>query len=220
MCARYYLMMLFCLSFTACTTLSKEECLQSDWYGIGQRDGAAGIQGQSRLSNYQQTCEQHNIAFDSAQYLAGVELGLQTYCNKDQGFSLGSSGKAYDGICQNHEEKTFLHGYANGLAQARCRTRQEVDNYEQVLKELRSRSFTVTDAKARKQLEADINDTKSQLLDARNEAAKVDSLYSQYSEYRVVEVAEAGNISDEITEAAFDLGFAVLSEKLGMDECQ
>jgi len=222
MCVQHWLMILLCLNLTACVTLSKEACLQGDWYGIGQHDGAAGVKGQARIEPYREACEQYKVAFDATQYLAGVEAGLPAYCDEKHGFSLGLEVSEYEGVCQNHQEAVFLKGYADGLSKARCQTSRDVRQQEREIADLRGNIFKAKDDKARKRVETEIDSLESELSSLRSKEDKAKHLYSLYSYYRDstpdIDIGDTPTIGDAIIETVFELGLAVLSESL-IDEC-
>ena len=70
---------LLVLVLSACATLSKNECLNADWYHLGTQDGAAGYP-QGRLLEHYEACAEYGIRPDDTKYLTGRSDGLVTYC--------------------------------------------------------------------------------------------------------------------------------------------
>lgn len=95
------------------TTLSKNECLEADWYEIGYIDGSDG-QPRSLFQNHAENCSKYNVYVGREAYYRGRDQGLKIYCTQDNGFELGRLGKKYNPICPQDLEPDFQQGYANG----------------------------------------------------------------------------------------------------------
>ncbi|GEM_PF-5015394 len=64
---------------SGCATLSKEECLQGDWYAIGYKDGANGY-GVERLAEHSEACREHGAGVQADAYTQGRRVGLTYHC--------------------------------------------------------------------------------------------------------------------------------------------
>ena len=121
---RKLLFCLFCVtlivSFCGCATLSKEECLQADWFETGRKDGAKG-QPRAVFQEHCNACAKYGANPDREAYFRGREQGLKSYCTKENGFEQGRRGKKYEYVCPPSLEPAFLEGYRNG---------REVHEYE------------------------------------------------------------------------------------------
>ena len=95
---------------SGCATLSEGECLHSDWYDIGFRDGRQGAPP-DRISRHAEACGEHGIAPDRARYIDGHEAGLEHYCTRHSGLAAGQSGAAYQNVCPLPEEDAFLEDF-------------------------------------------------------------------------------------------------------------
>jgi hypothetical protein len=93
---------------TGCATLTREECLYGDWFGVGLKDGREG-EDASRFINHQDACRQYNVIPDKQQYLAGREQGLQQYCQLDNAIELGLRGVRYQSVCPSDLDKSFRY---------------------------------------------------------------------------------------------------------------
>lgn len=60
-------------------SLNAEQCAGMDWYGLGERDGAAG-QSMTALNDEIIACRDFDITPDRDAYVAGREKGLERYC--------------------------------------------------------------------------------------------------------------------------------------------
>lgn len=101
------------LAMSGCATLSREECLMSDWYELGARDGAAGYSPE-RLAEHRQACAEYRIRPDREAYRAGWEEGIRDYCTPQRGFSEGRKGGSYTGVCPQPLERAFVRQYQIG----------------------------------------------------------------------------------------------------------
>ncbi len=101
------------LGLSGCATMSADECAMSDWHTIGFEDGARGYTAE-QLGNRRKACAKHGVAPDFEAYQAGREQGLRQYCKPSRGFSLGSSGARYHGVCPGYMEVDFVDAYNSG----------------------------------------------------------------------------------------------------------
>ena len=102
------------LAASGCASMSKEECVTADWRAIGYEDGAAGLPV-SAVSGRRQACaKKAGVGVDMAAYTAGRGEGLSLYCRPSNGYSVGSRGGFYHGVCVGPEEHDFLAAYETG----------------------------------------------------------------------------------------------------------
>lgn len=96
-----------------CATMSADECITSDWHAIGFEDGARGYTA-DQLGNRRKACAKHGVTPDFEAYQAGRAQGLRQYCQPSRGFSVGSSGSRYNGVCPADLEPGFIDAYNSG----------------------------------------------------------------------------------------------------------
>ena len=96
-----------------CATMSEQECMVSDWRTIGFEDGSRGYTA-DRIGSYRQACSEHGVTPDLAEYREGRREGLEEFCRAQNGFSVGSSGRSYAGVCPAELEPDFLAAYNEG----------------------------------------------------------------------------------------------------------
>lgn len=101
------------LALSGCATMDRDECLTVDWRTIGFEDGVAGYSG-DRIAQHRKACAKHGVTPDLAAYQAGREEGLREYCVPANGFSLGSRGGRYNGVCPSDVELAFTDAYESG----------------------------------------------------------------------------------------------------------
>ncbi len=107
------LMLMTALGLSGCATMNSDECMTVDWSTVGYEDGAMGY-GADRLGKHRKACAKHGVAPDFAAYQDGRDQGLQEYCQPSRGFSVGSNGGSYNGVCSAHYENDFLDAYNSG----------------------------------------------------------------------------------------------------------
>ncbi len=116
------------LALGGCASMSADECLLSDWRTIGYEDGARGYTS-DRLGQHRKACAKHGVAPDFDEYRAGREEGLREFCQPSRGFSLGSNGGQYYGVCASDQEPYFLDAYKRGQHLYSLRSNVQAANY-------------------------------------------------------------------------------------------
>jgi hypothetical protein len=106
-------MALLLLGLNGCASMSNEECATGDWAAIGYEDGARGYTTE-RITDRRKACAKHGVTLDFAAYQSGREQGLVEYCQPGRGFSVGSNGGRYGGVCSVQLEPDFLEAYNAG----------------------------------------------------------------------------------------------------------
>jgi hypothetical protein len=101
------------LAIAGCATMTKEQCLQGDWRGVGYGDGASGYP-MSRIDDHAKACAKTGVTPDASLYAQGRTEGLVRYCTEMNGFSVGRSGGVYYRVCPPPAESEFLGGYSDG----------------------------------------------------------------------------------------------------------
>lgn len=106
-------MALVLAGLSGCASMSGDECMTSDWAAIGYEDGARGYTT-DRISSRRKACAKHGVTLDFAAYQSGREQGLVEYCQPGRGFTVGSNGARYNGVCSVDLEADFLEAYNAG----------------------------------------------------------------------------------------------------------
>ena len=60
----------------SCATMSKEECVAADWRVVGETDGAAGYDPQSRFAAHAKSCEKAGVVPDQTLWYQGFQVGV------------------------------------------------------------------------------------------------------------------------------------------------
>lgn len=101
------------LALQGCASLSKNECLNADWYSIGYENGIHG-QRETQITGHRKACAEHGVTPDLARFLEGREAGLRRFCEPRNGYRLGRAGTGYAGVCPQPMEADFLRAYGAG----------------------------------------------------------------------------------------------------------
>lgn len=101
------------LLLAGCAGMSEQACLTSDWRTVGFEDGSFG-RSEATIGNYRKDCAEHGVSPDLAEYRAGHAEGVQIYCKPANGFEVGHSGAAYQGVCPAGLEASFVAEYNTG----------------------------------------------------------------------------------------------------------
>jgi hypothetical protein len=96
-----------------CSGMSEQACVSADWQTIGFEDGSLG-RSPAGIGRYRQQCGEYGVAPDLESYRAGHEEGARLYCRESNGFAVGHSGAAYQGVCAADQEAEFLAEYNAG----------------------------------------------------------------------------------------------------------
>jgi hypothetical protein len=104
---------LVALSVTGCSSMSKTECLATDWRTIGYEDGVAGYPG-NHIAKHRKACAKHGVRSDLSLYQEGRAQGLQEYCQPANGYRTGVRGGSYGGVCPVELEGPFLSAFEAG----------------------------------------------------------------------------------------------------------
>lgn len=96
-----------------CSGMSEQACVSADWHTIGFEDGSLG-RSAAGISRYRQQCGEYGVAPDLESYRAGHAEGARLYCRESNGFAVGHSGAAYQGVCAADQEPEFLAEYNAG----------------------------------------------------------------------------------------------------------
>ena len=110
------------LVLSGCASMSGDECMTSDWQAIGFEDGSRGYSA-DRLGNHRKACAKHGVTPDFQAYQTGHDQGLVSFCQPSRGFSLGSNGGSYNGVCAAHREGDFVDAYNSGYHLYNLRSR-------------------------------------------------------------------------------------------------
>jgi hypothetical protein len=105
-----------CLALTVlagCAGMSEQACVTADWRTVGFEDGTLG-RSPSMIGTYRQQCAEHGVAPDLESYRAGHAEGVQSFCRASNGFQVGRSGAAYQGVCPANLEGEFVAEYNAG----------------------------------------------------------------------------------------------------------
>ncbi len=133
--------MLFLLA-SGCASISKDECLQGDWYSLGVNDGKAG-ELPAKFHQYKKDCGAHGVTPDFAKYEQGHRQGLVFFCDFLHGEAWGRSGKAYNTACTGTLEPSFRAGFQQG--QRWYQAKSAVDEVAFAIADLQNQNALIRD---------------------------------------------------------------------------
>ena len=113
---RFYLVTLMAtlvLFGCAGTSVSKNQCLASDWQTLGYRDGVMGRRS-TQLLEHQDACLDHGVTPDRHGYMIGWNQGAREYCQPNNAFDVGERGAGHNNICPTGLAGSFLGAYQQG----------------------------------------------------------------------------------------------------------
>jgi uncharacterized small protein (DUF1192 family) len=110
---RSLVLALIALATVGCSSMSKTECLATDWRTIGYEDGVAGYPG-NHIAQHRKACAKHGVRADLELYQAGRAQGLEEYCHPANGYRVGVRGGSYGGVCSLELEGAFLSAFEAG----------------------------------------------------------------------------------------------------------
>lgn len=137
---RRILMMTVLAQLAACSSISKDECLQGDWYSLGVNDGKAG-ELSSKFRDYQKDCAEHGVLPDFKTYQQGHSQGLVFFCDIPHGEAWGRAGKDYNTACTGKLEPAFRQGFQQG--QRWYKAKKVVDDIAAAIADLQNRNLNL-----------------------------------------------------------------------------
>jgi hypothetical protein len=119
MLMRVILVLITGIVLSSCQSMSKEECAVADWRVVGEQDGAAGYEPQSRFARHAKACERAGVLADQTLWYQGYQQGLPRYCTPLNGLTVGRQGKSYANVCPIGLDMGFREGYSLGSSHYR-----------------------------------------------------------------------------------------------------
>lgn len=151
MLKRVVMVLITAIVLSSCQTMSKEECAVADWRVVGEQDGAAGYEPQSRFARHVKACERAGVLADQTLWYQGYQQGLPRYCTPLNGLSVGRDGKSYANVCPVDLDSGFREGYS--LGQAYYRKSSDIRSAESQIRSLEQAIRTDQDLIAKGQVD-------------------------------------------------------------------
>ncbi len=151
---------------SGCASLSKEECQQGDWYGIGFSDG---VQGRSlaRFDQHREACAEHGVRVDISTYETGRYKGLRRFCSASNAYRHGELLQRYDGICPAELEQDYLSNYIAGLEGALQQTENHYDELAKEFEDTERLLIYLEEKIARKKVRKDLKEIDAEISNLR-----------------------------------------------------
>lgn len=167
---RYLLISSLVLLLSGCAAMTRDECINADWYLIGFEDGSAGRQPQ-RIAEYRSACAEYTVVPKMEEYLAGHQRGVGGFCTAENGFAQGRAGRRLNPVCHGELKHHFLAGYNKGY---------ELHQQAQQVNRLRRQLTEVN--KAQQELQQEKSDAEAELLADGTKSSRRFELYQRIEE--------------------------------------
>lgn len=118
----------------ACASLTEEQCLEGNWFGIGQRDGIRGASF-SRLKDHVKACSEVGIVPNQSLWEEGRRDGLQRYCTPASAYQIGRRGRPINNVCSTAQYNAMQAAFSHG--QHYYELTREIEDLEIRIRELR-----------------------------------------------------------------------------------
>ncbi len=96
-----------------CASLDRAECVSGDWRAIGLADGAEGY-GPERLDEHRAACAGYDVMPDAAEWEAGRQVGLASYCTPANVYRVGARGAALSDQCPAEDMPALQEAWNQG----------------------------------------------------------------------------------------------------------
>jgi len=123
----------FAVFLGSCATLSEDACRQGDWFSIGAADGARG-RLPDYLSRHAEACAGLGVVPVRAEWEAGRQQGLRTYCTPATAYSEGTRGRSLSPVCSGDNVERLTAANATGLRWNRLE--RDIDRLERDRREI------------------------------------------------------------------------------------
>lgn len=144
------------LVLAGCSSISRNDCVQTNWYKVGYDGALQGKQASSVKQPWELSCtKNHGIKINGAEFNKGYSAGLDELCTEPGGMRLGRSGGTYERVCSKKTEPDFLKNYQLGKIE---HTAARMSNLEDEVQDLR-RQIRDRDSKI-KDLESELSEAK------------------------------------------------------------
>ncbi|MCL2914512.1 DUF2799 domain-containing protein [Shewanella corallii] len=101
---------------TACSSLSVEDCANTDWQARGYDEAKRGF-SLTQYDEYAKECKEIGGVIPlKSDYTTGHYKGTQEFCTATSGYAFGKSGGYYRAVCSewNLDDSDFMKGYKPG----------------------------------------------------------------------------------------------------------
>jgi len=167
------------LSVSACSTMTKKDCVNQRWQEAGYKDATRGYKS-DRFTAHAKACSKHNVSPNQPLYETGYEDGLQDYCTPRNGAREGMSHDQYNGTCPAYLEPAFLRGYIDGLEIALNNLERDYYNARFNLESARSRRISADSDIDTASIDRRIENLLAELREISNERSRIKSTISEW----------------------------------------
>src|SRR5690349_15022586 len=98
-----YLIALLPVLVVGCSTYSKRQCQEMDWYREGKNSAVAGITRKQAKTPFVDKCqEDHGVAVDFVEFDRGFAVGLNQVCTPEGLKRFKEKGIRFNETCEGH----------------------------------------------------------------------------------------------------------------------
>lgn len=98
----------------SCSTMSKKECQNADWWELGFSDLSQHGRNNSYYNTREKACSKHKVASSENAYMKGWNEAISTYCTNETIYSMGVKGTTFLNICSEDKYQELLSFYTKG----------------------------------------------------------------------------------------------------------
>jgi len=127
------LTLFFMVLVSGCASLSQSECINANWYDLGERNALEG-KNSAYVAEHAKACAKYQITPDLVEYKLGWMGGIPRFCTAQSAWRYGLTRHQYQNSCSTNEEKLFLPAYH--LAKKVLAKRSEINEHRGDLRRL------------------------------------------------------------------------------------
>lgn len=114
----------------SCSTMSKKECQNADWWELGFSDLSQHGRANSYYNTREKACTKHKVASSKDAYMKGWNEAVPTYCTNETIYNIGVKGVGFLDICPQDKYQDLLSYYTKGRKVYEINLQIKQINYE------------------------------------------------------------------------------------------
>lgn len=188
---------------SGCAVMSKNDCLQADWYQVGYEVGFDGERDHVEAYNKRvDVCSEYGVSAEFSQYELGHAAGIAKFCEPNNAVRVGAKGNKNAitaNVCPEYDHPGFTAAFDAGyklhdLRRQATQARNELERMENQLyrnaRQIDNLRRTLNSGEATEQQQRDAQRRIRYLYrDARNLDYEIDRYRRHY--YKMEEAADA-----------------------------
>jgi len=98
----------------SCSTMSKNQCANADWYSLGYDDLLVKSRDNTYFYQREKACGKHKLTANKNEYLKGWNDAIIKYCSKDNLYNIGLKGYEFVNTCGEEKYDSLIEHYRRG----------------------------------------------------------------------------------------------------------